>query len=258
MYVRLGFAVAVAADPDILLVDEVLAVGDARFARRCLDRLAHLRRRGVTMILVSHDLDLVCDLADRAVYLDGGRAVADGPADTVVARYRSDVAGSREGGARAESTVRVVEEGRRWGRGDVVLEAVEVSTGGVTTRVLPSGCDAALSLRYRVERPVEDAVFGLAWHRAEGVHVGGHNTEMDGVEPLVLTRDGTLRCCYGPLHLAPGEYLVDAAVHTPDGLAYDYWCQAARVRVTAAADWPGVWAPPHRWEGPVTGVRGPG
>ena len=69
MYVRLGFAVAVAADPDVLLIDEVLAVGDEAFTRRCLDRLARMRQRGVTMVLVSHDLDLVTSFADRALYL---------------------------------------------------------------------------------------------------------------------------------------------------------------------------------------------
>ena len=79
MYVRLGFAVAVATDPDILLIDEVLAVGDEAFTRRCLDRLARMRQRGVTMVLVSHDLDLVTSFADRALYLDRGRIVNRGP-----------------------------------------------------------------------------------------------------------------------------------------------------------------------------------
>lgn len=115
MYVRLGFAVAVAVDPDILLIDEVLAVGDEAFVARCLDRLAHMRRRGVTMILVTHDLDLAVAFADRAIYLDHGRVVADGPTDQVVARYRGDVAGERVEPERPRNPVRVLEEGRRWG-----------------------------------------------------------------------------------------------------------------------------------------------
>ena len=93
MYVRLGFAVAVSVEPDILLIDEVLAVGDEVFTRRCLDRLARMRQRGVTMVLVSHDLELVTTFADRALYLERGRVAAAGPADAVVARYRSDAAG---------------------------------------------------------------------------------------------------------------------------------------------------------------------
>ncbi len=249
MYVRLGFAVSVAVDPDILLIDEVLAVGDAAFTRRCLDRIARMRRLGVTMVLVSHDLDLVCQLAGRAVYLNRGRVVADGPADAVVARYRSDVAGGDEG--KQESTqqgVRVVEEGRRWGTGDIEITAVEVSSGGVPLKLVPSGADCTLHVRYHAVRPVEDFVFGIAWHRRDGSHVGGHNTQMDGLRPERLAGDGEVRCRYPALHLAPGEYVLDIAVHRRDGLAYDYWCQAVTVAVTAPVEWPGVWAPPHLWE----------
>jgi ABC-type polysaccharide/polyol phosphate transport system ATPase subunit len=116
MYVRLGFAVAVAADPNVLLIDEVLAVGDEAFTRRCLDRLARMRQRGVTMVLVSHDLDLVTSFADRALYLERGRLVAEGPADAVVARYRSDAAGDTDDG-HEEGQARQVEGDRRWGNG---------------------------------------------------------------------------------------------------------------------------------------------
>ena len=249
MYVRLGFAVAVAVEPDILLIDEVLAVGDESFVRRGLDRLARLRRHGVTMMLVSHDLDLVQAFADRALYLEGGRIVAEGPADAVVARYRSDVAGepSPETGPRPE--VRIVEEGRRWGTGDVEIVDVEVRSGETALRVVPSGADCTVVIRYHARRPVTDFVFGVAWHRSDGVHVGGHNTAMDGLTPVVLDGEGMVRCHYPMLDLAPGEYLVDIAVHARDGLAYDYWCDACRVRVTSPVEWPGVWAPAHRWDG---------
>ncbi|HSO21443.1 MAG TPA: ABC transporter ATP-binding protein, partial [Chondromyces sp.] len=189
MYVRLGFAVAVAADPDILLIDEVLSVGDAAFTRRCLDRLARMRQRGVTMVLVSHDLELVTAFADRAVYLDRGRVAAEGPADAVCARYRSDAAGeSVEPDAAASSSggapVRVVEEGRRWGNGDVEILAVEALAGasGSPQRLLASGEKCTVRIRYRVHRPVEDFVFGIAWHRADGAHVSGHNTALAGLE----------------------------------------------------------------------------
>lgn len=248
MFVRLGFAVAVAVEPDILLIDEVLAVGDAAFTRRCLDRIARMRREGVTLVIVSHDLDLVTALADRAVYLRRGRVVAEGPADAVVARYRSDVAGDEAGESESQERVRVVEEGQRWGTGDVEIDEVTFSSGGVPLRVVPSGADCTVHIRYRVQHPVEDFVFGLAWHTAEGALVGGHNTKLDGLEPRRLSEAGEVRCRYGALQLAPGEYWLDVAVHAAEGLAYDYWCRAARLRVTAQEDWPGVWAPPHRWE----------
>lgn len=251
MYVRLGFAVAVAAEPDILLVDEVLAVGDAAFTARCLDRLARMRRRGVTMVLVSHDLELVESFADRAVYLSAGVVVADGPCDTVVARYRSDVAGKAktDGDRPPRRSVRVVEEGRRWGTGEVEITAVEVMTGGTAMRLVPHGADCTVEIAYSVGAPVDDVVAGIAWHRADGTHAGGHNTDLDGAGLARLDRDGVLRCHYPSVELAPGEYLLDVAVHAADGLAYDYWCEATRITVTAPTEWPGVWAPRHSWSG---------
>ncbi len=249
MFVRLGFAVSVAADPDILLIDEVLAVGDAAFTRRSLDRIARMRREGVTLIIVSHDLDLVGHLADRAVYLKQGRVVLEGLADTAAARYRSDVAGDEAGNEAASAApVRVIEEGRRWGNGDVEILKVSFSSGGVAMRVIPSGADCTVHIAYKVNRPVTDFGFGLAWHRADGTSVAGHNTFLDGMEPVRLEGEGEMRCHYPVLDLAPGDYVIDAAIHAREGLAYDYWCQAARLRVTSAVEWPGVWAPDHRWE----------
>lgn len=253
MYVRLGFSVAVAVEPAILLIDEVLAVGDAVFTRRSMDRLVRMRYRGITQVLVSHDLDLVADFADRAVYLRGGEVVADGPADTVVARYRSDVAGEMEAGeATTAAQVRVVEEGKRWGTGDVEIVAVAVEVGGQTARIIPSGDGCTVRISYRVRRPVTDFVFGIAWHADDGTLVAGHNTHLDGLKPERLAEDGELSCEYQVLALAAGDYALDVAVHSVEGLAYDYWCHAARVRVSAPVSWPGVWAPEHRWSG-----RGP-
>jgi len=246
MYVRLGFAVAVATDPDILLIDEVLAVGDEAFTRRCLDRLARMRQRGVTMVLVSHDLDLVTSFADRALYLDRGRIITEGPADAVAARYRSDVA---EGTGRDNSTLPAREDDgeTRWGNGDVEIDGVELLVGGRGSRIVAGGSPCSIRIRYSVHKPTEDFVFGVAWHRSDGMQVSGHNTDLAGLEPIRLVTDGEVYCEYESFQLAPGEYLVDVAIHARDGLAYDYWCDALKVRVTSEVEWPGVWSPPLRW-----------
>lgn len=246
MYVRLGFAVAVATDPDVLLIDEVLAVGDEAFTRRCLDRLARMRQRGVTMVLVSHDLDLVTSFADRALYLDRGRIVAEGPADAVTARYRSDAAGD-SGRDDEPQPAREVDDETRWGNGDVEIVGVELLVGEKSSRLVAGGCPCSLRIRYSVHKPTEDFVFGVAWHRADGTQVSGHNTDLAGLVPRRLATDGEVCCEYDSLQLAPGEYLVDVAVHARNGLAYDYWCDALKVRVTSEVEWPGVWSPPHRW-----------
>ncbi len=249
MYVRLGFAVAVAVDPDILLIDEVLAVGDEAFVARCLDRLARMRRRGVTMILVTHDLDMAATFADRGIYLDHGRVVADGPTDQVVARYRGDVAGERIAPEKARNPVRVLEEGRRWGNGDVEILDVEIRADGRPVRLLPSGAAAEVRISYRVHRSVDDFVFGVAWHGADGTLISGHNTDLDGLNGSLLEESGQISCVYESMPLAGGTYTLDVAVHAKDGLAYDYWCRAGELQVTAPVQWPGFWAPGHRWQG---------
>lgn len=249
MYVRLGFAVAVAVEPDVLLIDEVLSVGDAAFTRRCLDRLARMRQAGVTMVLVSHDLDLVEAFAERAVYLRAGRVRAEGGVDSVVARYRDDDSGVVDVPADdGTAAVRVVDEGRRWGTGDAEIVSVELATAAGTTRLVPTGASCRLAVRYRAHREIDDFVVGVAWHRADGTLATGHNTELDGLVPKRLSGEGEVRCRYPALDLAPGDYLVDVAVHAKDGTAYDYWCEALRVKVTSQVEWPGVWAPRHRWE----------
>jgi len=247
MYVRLGFAVAVTAEPDVLLIDEVLAVGDEAFTRRCLDRLARMRGRGVTMVLVSHDLDLVSSFADRAVYLERGRIVAEGAADAVVARYRSDAAGDIERDLEPQQ-VREAAAERRWGNGDVEIADVQLQVGETSTRLVPAGSPCQLRIRYTVHRPVEDFVFGIAWHGPDGTQVSGHNTDLAGFVPRRLEGTGEVCCIYDSLQLAPGKYLIDVAVHARDGLAYDYWCDALELQVTSEVEWPGVWSPPHRWQ----------
>jgi len=206
-----------------------------------------MRQRGVTMVLVSHDLDLVTSFADRALYLERGRIVAEGPADAVVARYRSDAAGDT-GRDDDPQVIRDVNTERRWGNGDVEVIGVELLVGETSSRMVSGGSPCQLCIRYSVHKPVQDFVFGVAWHRSDGTQVSGHNTDLAGLEPRRLASDGSVCCVYDSLQLAPGEYLVDVAVHARSGLAYDYWCDALKVRVTSDVEWPGVWSPPHHWQ----------
>ncbi|HVN77095.1 MAG TPA: ABC transporter ATP-binding protein [Thermoanaerobaculaceae bacterium] len=248
MYVRLGFAVAVAVEPDVLVVDEILAVGDEAFAHRCLDRIARLQRGGTAILLVSHDLGLVEQLAQRAMYLKSGSPVLVGPAGAAVARYRSDVASDEAGAAAAVGTP------RRWGNGAVTLESVELVTGaGTPVRLVMSGEAAAIRIAYSVRVPQDDFVFGVAIHREDGSHVFGTNTDLDGWRAERLAGAGTITLEFPRLELAPGHYVVDAAVHAKGGLAYDYACEVASFTVTAPVPWPGCYAPRHCWrpQGPA-------
>jgi len=248
MFVRLGFAVATAVEPEVLVVDEVLAVGDELFSHKALDRVAELQRRGTSVLLVTHDLHLAATLAHRGLYLNRGKVVFLGPAGAAVARYRSDVASTEAGEAPAPT------QGKRWGNGDVELvEVALLDSRGAPVRVVRSGERCALRLAYRVRVPKEDFVFGVALHREDGTHVFGTNTHLDGLAPRHLSGEGSVSIEFPSLQLAPGRYLVDAAVHSVAGLAYDYACEILDFLVTAPVPWPGCYAPAHRWvpEGPA-------
>jgi lipopolysaccharide transport system ATP-binding protein len=248
MYVRLGFAVAVAVDPDVLVVDEILAVGDEAFSHQCLDRIAQLQRGGTAILLVSHDLGLVEQLAHRALYLRSGKPVLVGAAPTVVARYRSDVASEESVGEAQTGTA------RRWGNGDVTIDLVELLDGfGRPVRLLSSGEAAAIRIAYTVRVPKEDFVFGVSIARDDGAQVFGTNTDLDGWQPEHLREAGEILLEFPRLELAPGRYLVDAAVHAKAGLAFDYACEALSFTVAAPVGWPGLYAPSHQWR-----PRGPG
>jgi lipopolysaccharide transport system ATP-binding protein len=248
MYVRLGFSVAVVVEPDVLVVDEILAVGDEAFAHRCLDRIATLQRQGTAILLVSHDLGLVQHVAQRALYLRQGSPVMTGAAGAVVARYRSDVA-SEEAGEETQPG-----QGRRWGNGAVNLDGVDlVDAAGRPLRMVSNGESASIRITYTVRVPQEDFVFGVAINREDGSHVFGTNTDLDGWRPEQLAGTGEIDLEFPRLELAPGRYLVDVAVHGKAGLAYDYACEVLAFTVTAPVGWPGCYAPRHHWapRGPV-------
>jgi hypothetical protein len=197
---------------------------------------------------VSHDLGLVEQLAQRALYLKGGVPVLTGQAAAAVARYRSDVATDEAGGESAGGS------SRRWGNGAVTLDQVELLDGnGRPIRLLMSGEAAGIRLSYTVRVPQDDFVFGIAVHREDGSYVFGTNTDLDGWTPERLAGSGQITLEFPRLELAPGRYLVDAAVHARGGLAYDYACEIMSFTVTAPVGWPGCYAARHGWNprGPV-------
>jgi len=243
MYVRLGFAVAVAARPDVLIVDEVLAVGDEAFGHRCLERISALQRSGTAILLVSHDLDLVERIAHRALYLREGSVAMAGPAGAVVARYRSDVAGEEQGTPAPAPT-----PDQRWGNRAVVLDLVElVDHEGRAATSVEWGQPAGIRLCYTVYEAQTDFVFGVAIHREDGSLALGTNTLIDGWRPRLLEGSGEVTLEFPSLELGAGRYHLDAAVHRQAGLAYDYIRDALSFSVVCPRPWQGSAAVRHRW-----------
>ena len=248
MAVRLGFSIAAHCDPDVLLVDEVLAVGDEAFARRSLEKFAEFERAGKTIVLVSHDLALVEERCRRALWLDRGRLAADGPAGETVALYRERVA-VHESERRGEPPpAPAAGSPPRIGSGAATLASVRLlDSAGLPTSRIRSGAPARLEMEVAASSPLSDFVFGFGISTVAGMTVFGSNTAIDGFVAGELGGKATALLDLSSLDLAPGVYSVDAAIHARDGSPYDYRRDVLRFEVTADRASAGVWNPERRW-----------
>ncbi len=244
MAVRLGFAIAAHSDPDVLLVDEVLAVGDQAFSHRALEKFSEFERAGKTLVFVSHDLPLVRERCRRALWLDSGRVAADGPAPETVARYLERVAVE-------EGRRRLAEAGRgvRIGSGAATIEGVRLlDSEGRPAGRLRAGEPASIEMTVRAAAPLEDFVFGFRVTTVSGVMVFGTNTALEGLRPQHFEGEARVRLGLPALDLAPGVYCLDAAVHARDAAPYDARADVLRFEVTSQRAGGGIWGPPRRWE----------
>lgn len=246
MYVRLGFSVAVNTDPDILLIDEVMAVGDAGFKRKCEAKIAEFKQAGKTIVLVSHDLDEVERFCDRVVWLHEGIIQADGPPAQVIQTYRDFIA-SQDG---AGSLARPGSD--RWGEGPIRLRGLEVvDRDGQPRTTFRPGEPLAVRIAFSQDEdrpgPGRDLAFGVALTRADGTLVFGTNTHLDGLTLENLPGSGRVELNLERLDLTNGLYYLDAAVHTRDGRPFDYWTKASSFTVRSDLEQDGIYRPPHTW-----------
>jgi len=217
MYVRLGFAVAVHTDPEILLVDEVLAVGDATFQRKCYERIDQLRGAGLTLVFVSHSADAVRSLCSRALWLDSGTLVADGSAESVVQQYAMHSWSAEEGQLEAVSSV-------RWGTGQVRITQVRIlDAQGEEKQLFESGERLTVAIHYQALQRTERPVFGLAIHHSDGTHITGPNTRSAEVEIPSIEGSGVVTYTIPALPLLEGRYAISLSAHDWDEtVMYDY------------------------------------
>ena len=227
MYVRLGFAVAINVDPEVLLVDEVLAVGDESFQQKCNERFAHLREIGTTIVVVSHSLGVVRTLCEQAAWLDHGVVRQIGPAAHVIDDYVEVMHPERVVVEEDEDTGQPT--GSRWGEGGARIERVEViGENGKPTRRVRMGDEVTFRLHYTCDEPVKRPVFGLGVHRLDGVHVTGINSR-ETVVPDRIDGRGYVDFSTGALPILPGTYDVTVALMDYSNLrVFDHWNHAIR------------------------------
>jgi ABC-2 type transport system ATP-binding protein len=234
MYVRLGFAVAVNVDPDILLVDEVLAVGDEAFQRKCLERVSRFQKEGRTILFVTHAADLVRRICSRAIVLDHGEMVIDAKPGEAVRTFREHLHQGESGLAAppvhgtSEAATASLQHGKRMSSsatGRVTITNVSIEhPGRLVGRawLLP---DEAMTIRvsYTAREPTDDLLFGIAIHDESGNHLYGANTKAMDVDVPPAEGDGEIVFEFDRVALLDGTYLVTLAAQTRDeGTVYDW------------------------------------
>lgn len=273
MYMRLGFAVAIHVDPEVLLVDEVLAVGDEGFTHKCLDKFGEFKRRGKTILLVTHSLGLVERFCDEAVWLDAGVKKAEGDPQRVIGSYVTDVARQEEhflmaadekarkqAGATSRSEPigpAVAEEHAgdmnqagegRWGSGGVEITSVAFQdASGLATQVFHTGEAIRIVLGVKASAPVRDFVFGIGLFTPDGMLVYGTNTDIEEMESDRLEGEAQVTIDVDSLDLVEGTYKLDVAVHKGDGAPYDYHRLLHTFRMKSRIKDGGIYRPKHRW-----------
>ena len=240
MHMRLGFAIAIQFEPELLLVDEVLAVGDQAFQYRCLDRVQKLKRSGVAILLVTHARETVRELCDRAIWLDEGRIQAQGIVEQVIEAYMARVrAQDQQQLTKAELAWQKgkpqgsTETSSRWGSREAEITQVELLGGdGREHRSFKSGEPFTLRIHFVAHSRIEHPLFGMALYTATGFHINGPNTMTAGLEIEAIEGPGTVEYCIDRLPLTAGSYLLSATVYSHDGLhAFDHHHQGYRFRV---------------------------
>jgi lipopolysaccharide transport system ATP-binding protein len=247
MYMRLGFSVAIHVRPDILIVDEILAVGDYAFQTKCIDRIYEMKRQGVTIIMVSHDLDMMRRLCTHLLWMEKGEMQAYGVTEQVAVAYR-DYSQERVSRQLTEQSGHQFE---RWGTGEIEITAVRFLNGaGETQQTFQTGESLTIEITYFAHQPIREPEFGLAIYHQNGTHINGPNSHLAELDIGIVAGAGTVRYHIPQLPLLPARYEVTAAIHDSRlSHAYDYHKQAYQFRVTAVenGEIDGLVALPAEW-----------
>lgn len=255
MYMRLAFSVAINVDADILLVDEILAVGDVNFQAKCFNRLREIKGQGTTIVIVSHSMDQIEQICDRTIWIHEGDIRRQGRPRDVHPEYLDFMGEKRQERVEKEKeevpqekAETIVKEEKRWGNGDARITKVMVlDREGKERSVIKTDEQVTISIEYEIKNTVEDAVIGIGFFRSDGVQCYGTNTRIDKLPEFKLARNGVAEVVISSLNLIPGQYLLDVAIESQIGIAVDYFREAYRFEVFSDISDVGVARIAHQW-----------
>lgn len=257
MRMRLGFAIAAHTDPDVLLIDEVLTVGDLAFQRKCLDRIELYKASGCTIVFVTHSLEEVKEHCERALWLRNGEVVAFGNSEVIADQYKEEMLAEtrrRSSGASgpkaAPNGVMLLKDVNRFGSREMEIETVrllDAQEREVTE--LRSGESLTVEVAYHAPVPIDSPIFSVAISDRKHQDCFDTSTEAEGVLLPRLVGRGKIALRLGRLDLNRGEYFVNVGVYPSDWrYTYDYHWHVYPLNITSGTPSSGILSPPRRWE----------
>ena len=274
MYMRLAFAVAINVDADILLIDEILAVGDVAFQAKCFNRLRQIKSEGTTIVIVSHSLNQIEQICERSIWIHDGLIRMEGSPYDVHPQYMSFMAGNslsdskpsqkKEKTANADAKAETDSEAentsneenkeekkdpKRWGSKEIVIDEIKVlDSEGKERDAFLNSEEINVKISYTNKAGIDNSVVGVAIYRDDKVHIYGTNTLIDMSRTLPLKESGVITLKFDNFPVNEGNYIFDLAFHKPDGFEYDFWRDAFRLQIKNVKGEIGVMSIAHSWE----------
>ena len=261
MYMRLAFSVAINVDADILLIDEILAVGDARFQAKCFGKMQELKTSGTTIVIVSHDLNSIEKLCNRAIWIENGLIKDEGDPHIITTKYLDNIMNKdvknlekrkeendKEKNIK-ENNIKISEN--RTGNFNVMIQDIKVLDFQTkkTKKIFNSEDGIIIKIDYkRNKTEIMELVVGFAIYRVDGVHCYGTNSFIDNFEQIKLKDSGSIEICIEKLQLIPSEYFIDVAFHNEYGVPYDDILKAERISVYSNIKDQGIFRMEHKFK----------
>ncbi|MGG1553528.1 ABC transporter ATP-binding protein [Paenibacillus ferrarius] len=270
MFMRLAFSIAIHVEPDVLLIDEILAVGDNAFQKKCISKIEEFKQKGKTIVFVSHDNGAMERLCDELYWIHESRIVKHGVPNEIISDYLDFLSESEEKRLKKQSqenqllneentdsnlsTNLLQEEKNRWGNGAVEISSVSlVDPFGQNHHVFIKGNPLTINVSFEVkDKDIKDLAFGFGVFKMDGTNCYGTNTIIDKVV-VPLNLKGKVLIQLDSLNLIQGEYYVNVACRSIDGTVYDYITKVVTFNVYSKEEDQGIVYIPHKWVFPEEG-----
>ena len=257
MYMRLAFSVAINVEAEILLIDEILAVGDANFQAKCFNKMQELKANGTTIVIVSHDLGSIERLCNKAVWIESGLIKDIDIPHNITAKYLNKIMNKNKINFNNNKNENIEEDlknktnNNRTGNKDVEIIQVELIDNSTKKlkEIFETGSSLTIRVKYKKNNlELENSVFGFGILRNDGLNCYGTNSFIDDFEKIKLNEMGTVEILIDHLDLLEGEYNLDIAFHDEYGMPYDYIRKVKKFDIYSKIKDSGVFRITHKFE----------